>query len=180
MLIIKILAVLAVIILVFLVIVATRPADFRVERSTTILASPIDVFGEVNELKRWDAWSPWMKLDPNAKSTYEGPPAGTGAAMAWAGNRNVGEGRMIITESRPPELIRFRLDFYKPMAGTSTAEFSFKPEGEQTVVTWAMFGKNNFMAKAFGLFVNCDNMVGSQFEKGLASMKSISEKAVRR
>jgi Polyketide cyclase / dehydrase and lipid transport. len=179
MLIIKILALLAVIILVFLVIVATRPADFRVVRSTTILAAPIAV-SEVNDLKNWDAWSPWMKLDPNAKSTFEGPPAGAGAAMAWAGNRNVGEGRMTITESRPPEFIRFQLDFYKPMAGTSTAEFTFKSEGEQTVVTWAMFGKNHFMAKAFGLFVNCDNMIGSQFEKGLASMKSVVEGVVKK
>jgi hypothetical protein len=177
---IKILVVLAVIILVFLVIVALRPGEFRVARSTTVLAPPTAAFVQVNDIKKWEAWSPWLKLDPNAKSTYEGPPAGAGAAMAWAGNKKVGEGRMTITESRPPELVRFRLDFFKPMAGTSTAEFTFKPEGDQTVVTWAMFGKNNFMAKAFGLFVNCDRMIGGQFEKGLASMKSIVEGAMRK
>jgi carbon monoxide dehydrogenase subunit G len=177
---IKILVVLAVILLAFVVIVALQPADFRVARSTHILAPPTAAFGQVNDIKKWEAWSPWLKLDPNARSSYEGPSAGAGAAMAWAGNNKVGEGRMTITESQPPELVRFRLDFFKPMAGTSTAEFTFKPEGDQTVVTWAMFGKNNFKAKAFGLFVNCDRMIGGQFEKGLASMKSIVEGAMRK
>jgi len=84
---------------------------------------------------------------------------------------------MTITESRPNELIRFNLEFFKPMAGTSTAEFSFKPEGNQTTVTWSMSGKNNFIAKAMCLFMSMDKMVGGQFEKGLAQIKTIAEAA---
>lgn len=163
------------IIVAFIIIVATRPDEFHVARSATISATPEAIFPHVNELKKWEAWSPWAKLDPNAKSTFEGPEAGTGAVMAWAGNSDVGEGRMTITESRPNELVQFKLEFFKPMAGVSTAEFAFKPDGQQTTVTWSMSGKNNFMAKAISLFMDCDKMVGGQFEQGLASIKAIAE-----
>src|ERR1700757_2704122 len=91
------------VIVVFLIIVATRPSDFRVTRSATMAAPPDAVFPHVNELRKWEAWSPWVKLDPNAKSSFTGPAAGVGAAMSWAGNSQVGEGKMTITESRPNE-----------------------------------------------------------------------------
>jgi uncharacterized protein YndB with AHSA1/START domain len=168
----KILLVLAVLLVVFLGIVALQPADFRVVRSATIAAAPAAVFAQVNDMHKWQTWSPWAKLDPAAKNTFEGPPAGTGATFAWAGNSAVGEGRMTVTESRPDERVRFRLDFLKPMAATSTAEFTFKPDGKQTVVTWSMEGKNNFLAKAFCLFMNMDKMVGGQFEQGLANLNA--------
>ncbi len=172
-----ILIALAVIVVVFVVIVAVQPSDFRITRSATIAAPPEAVFAQVNGLHNWEAWSPWAKLDPAAKSTYEGPAAGVGAAFTWAGNNKVGEGRMTITESRPNESVRFKLDFLKPFKATNTAEFTFKPEGNQTAVTWSMYGKNSFIGKAVGLFINCDKMVGGQFEQGLAQMKSVAEAA---
>jgi hypothetical protein len=116
-------------------------------------------------------------MDPDAKNTYEGPAAGTGAAMAWVGNKKVGEGRMTIVESTPDGLIRFRLEFFKPWQATNTAEFTFKPGAGGTVVSWTMLGKNNFMSKAFGLFMNIDKMMGSCFEKGLVQMKSVAEES---
>ena len=172
-----VLAILAAIVVVFVIVVATRPADFRLSRSITIAAPAANVFPHVNELKKWQPWSPWMKLDPNARSNFEGPEAGKGSAMSWAGNNQVGEGKMTITESKPNELVHFRLDFYKPMAGTSEAEFTFKPEGNGTTVTWSMWGKNNFIAKAMCMFMDMDKMVGGEFEKGLASLKSVAEAA---
>jgi hypothetical protein len=129
----------------------------------------------VNELHKWDAWSPWAKLDPNAKNTFEGPPAGTGAVMCWAGNKNVGEGSMTITESCANELVQFRLEFLKPFKGTNTAEFIFKPQGDQTHVTWSMYGENNFLSKVIGIFINCEKMVGGQFEQGFANLKEVVE-----
>jgi hypothetical protein len=174
---IKILIGLVVVIGVFAVIVAMRPSDFRVERSAVVSAPAPVVFAQVNDLHNWDAWSPFAKLDPAAKQTFEGPRAGTGAALAWAGNKQAGEGRMTITESRPYELIRFKLDFVKPFAVTNTAEFTFTPQGDQTAVTWSMSGRQNFMAKAFCMFMSMDKMVGGEFEKGLAQMKSVAESA---
>jgi hypothetical protein len=167
----------AIIVVLFVIIVAMQPADFRITRSAAIAAPPEAVFAQVNDLHNWEAWSPWAKLDPAAKSTYEGPAAGVGAAFAWSGNNKVGEGRMTITESRPDELVRFKLDFLKPFKGSNTAEFTFKPESNQTTVTWSMYGKYSFLPKAIGLFLNCDKMAGGQFETGLAQMKSVAEAA---
>ncbi|MCO6430501.1 MAG: SRPBCC family protein [Deltaproteobacteria bacterium] len=157
------------------IVVALQPDEFHVVRSTAIKADAAAVFAHVNNLKRWEAWSPWAKLDPDAKSSYAGPIEGTGAAMTWSGNNQIGEGTMTITESRPNELIRFRLDFVRPFASTSIAEFTFKPEGAGTQVVWSMQGKNNFIGKAIGLIIDCDKMVGEQFEKGLLQLGLITE-----
>ena len=175
----KILIVIAVLILAFVIVVATRPSQFRVTRSTTINAPAAAVFPHVNELKKWEAWNPWGKIDPVMKLTYDGPASGVGANYAWVGNKEVGEGRATITESRPNELVRLKLEFFKPMAGVSTAEFTFKPKGNQTEVLWDMTGKNNFIAKAFCMFMNMDKMIGGQFEEGLADMKAAVEVVAR-
>ena len=175
----KILLVLIALVMVLAAVVASRPSQFRVERTTVIAAPPSAVFAQVNDFHRWAAWNPWGKLDAGMKQTYEGAPAGVGAASTWAGNRQVGEGRLTITESRPDELIRIRLDFMKPLPGTSTAEFTFRPQGAQTVVTWSMTGTNNFMAKAIHLVMNMDRMIGGQFDRGLADMKSAVESGAR-
>ena len=172
---IKVLIAIAVIVVVFAVIVVLQPSSFRVARSTSISAPPAAVFAQVNDFHKWEAWNPWGKIDPAMKQTYEGAPAGTGAVYTWAGNNEVGVGRMAITESRPSDLIRIRLEFFKPFAATNQSEFTFKPEGDQTGVTWSMTGNNNFMAKAVHLFMNMDKMVGGQFEKGLAQMKAVVE-----
>lgn len=170
----------AVILGLLLIIVAARPSDFRVTRSAAMAAPPEQVFPQVNELRNWEAWNPWGKLDPNCKMTYDGPAAGVGASYAWAGNNKVGAGRNTITGSRPNELVRFRLEFARPMKATNIAEFTFRPDGDQTVVTWTMSGKHNFVGKAFGLVMNCDKMLGGQFEKGLAQMKSLAEAGAER
>lgn len=168
---------LAVIIVVVAVVVAMQPDDFRVTRSTTVSAPAAVVFAQVNDLQKWEAWNPWQKKDPAMKLTFSGPPAGPGASYSWAGNNEVGEGRLTITESRPGELVRLKLEFMKPFAATNTAEFTFKPEGERTNVTWAMQGNNNFFAKALHLVMNMDKMVGGEFEKGLVDMKAAVEAA---
>lgn len=173
----KIFIALLVIVLGLVVIVALQPAEFRVNRSTVIAAPAAAIFGHVNDFHKWDAWSPWAKLDPNMKKTHEGAPAGVGAIYSWAGNDDVGEGRMTLTESRPNELVRIKLEFKKPFEATNTTEFGFKVEGEKTLVTWSMFGTNNFMAKAFGLIMNMDKIVGADFEKGLAQLKTVAEVA---
>jgi hypothetical protein len=173
----KILIGLVAVVAVFAIVVALQPSEYRVTRSTTVSAQAPDVFAQVNDFHNWDAWSPWAKLDPVAKATFEGPPAGQGAVFAWSGNDKIGEGRMTLTESRPAELVRIKIDFVKPFAGTSTSEFTFKPAGNQTAVTWIMSGQNNFIARAMCLFVSMDKMLGGEFEKGLAQMKSVAEAA---
>jgi hypothetical protein len=140
----KVLLALGAVIVIFLIVVALQPANFRVTRTTTMAAPAAAVFAQVNDLRKWEARSPWAKLDPNARNSFEGPPAGAGAVFAWAGNNQIGEGKMTITESRPNEQVRFLLEFVKPMAGTSEAEFTFKEQGKETTVTWTMTGKKQF------------------------------------
>ena len=143
-------------------------------------APPAIVFEQVNDLHKWQAWSPWAKLDPAAKSIFEGPPTGTGASMSWAGNKQVGEGRMTLTESHPSDLVKIKVEFVKPFEGTNTTEFKFKPQGAQTAVTWSMAGRNNFVAKALCLFMNMDRMIGRDMENGLAQLKSVTEAAIKK
>ena len=173
----KILIALAAIAVVFVAVVAMQPSEFRIARTATMSASAPAVFAQVNDFHKWEAWSPWAKLDPAAKNSFEGPSAGIGAIFRWAGNKEVGEGSMTITESRPSDLIRIKLEFLKPFAATNSADFTFKPDGDQTAVTWSMAGKNNFISKAICLFMNMDKMVGGKFEEGLAAMKTIVEAA---
>jgi len=173
----KILIALAVIVIVFVVVVALRPSEYRVARTLMISAPAAAVFAQVNDFHKWDAWNPWAKIDPAMKQTYAGAPAGAGAVYTWTGNKEVGEGRMTLAESRPHELIRIDLEFLKPFAATSVAEFTFKPEGDRTAVTWSMAGRVNFVAKAIHMFVDMDKLIGANFEKGLAEMKSLVEAA---
>jgi uncharacterized protein YndB with AHSA1/START domain len=156
-------------------VVAMQPADFRIVRSATIPAPPAEVFAQVNDFHNWEAWSPWKKLDPAATKSFEGSASGKDAIFKWSGNSEIGVGSMTITESRPNDLIRIRLDFVKPFEDTSTAEFTFKPEGEQTLVTWSMYGRKNFIGKAICMFMNMDKMVGGSFEEGLANIKAVVE-----
>lgn len=171
---------LAAIVVVFIGVVAMQPSEFRIVRSATIAAPPAAVFAQVNDFHAWDAWSPWAKIDPASKVTFEGPSAGSGAIFKWNGNDEVGEGIMTLTESHPHDLIKIRLEFVRPFPGTSYVEFTFKPEGphgEQTLITWSMAGHNNFLSKMFCMIMNMDKMVGADFEKGLAQMKAVAEAA---
>jgi hypothetical protein len=172
---IKILLGLAALAVVLIVIVATRPAAFRIQRSTRIAAPHSAAFAVVNNFHRWTAWSPWEKMDPNLQRAYEGPESGPGAVYRWSGNKKVGEGRMTI-ENSSPEKIVIKLEFLKPFKATNTATFTFTPDAGGTHVTWTMDGRNNFMAKAFHMLMDMDKLVGNDFEKGLAAMRTEAEK----
>lgn len=158
----------------FCVYAAMQPDSFEVARSTAISAPPEKIFAQVNDLHKWEAWSPWAKLDPTAAMTYAGPGSGVGASMHWAGNAGVGEGTMTIIESNPQK-IGIRLDFVKPIEGTDESDFTFAPQAGGTLVTWSMHGKKNFVGKAMGLIFGCEKMVGDQYDKGLASLRAIAE-----
>ena len=166
---------LIIIAVLLVVIVAGQPDVFTMSRSAKFVAPPEKIFPHVNDLHLWEGWSPWAKLDPNSKSAFEGPAAGTGAVMKWEGNSRIGVGKMTITDSQPSNVVRFRLDFEKPMESTQTAEFSFLPEDGGTLVTWSMSGKNSTMGRVMGLFMNCEKMVACQFDKGLANLKTVVE-----
>ena len=168
-----ILLALAVVVILLIVFVAGQPDEFKLVRETKISVPREKIFPHVNDLRAWEAWSPWAKLDPNAKATFEGANSGEGAAFAWSGNSEVGEGKMTITEAKPNERIVMRLDFLQPMQATNETVFEFAPEGNGTRMTWTMTGHNNFIGRAICTFVNMDGMVGGMFEKGMANINEI-------
>jgi uncharacterized protein YndB with AHSA1/START domain len=160
---------------VFLIVAATRPDTFRVERSTTIAAPPEKVHALINDFGQWQSWSPYEKKDPAMKRIRNGPVAGQGAVYAWEGNGEIGKGRMEIIETTPTS-IRIRLDFAEPFEAHNIAEFTLSPKGDSTRVTWAMHGPNNFVGKMIQTVIDMDRMVGKDFEAGLASLKAITER----
>jgi uncharacterized protein YndB with AHSA1/START domain len=165
-------AAVTVIIAIVLILAAFQPADYRVDRSRTIAASPAVLFDQVNDHKKFENWNPWQKMDPASKTTYSGTDSGVGAIASWKGDK-VGEGSATIIESKPGELVRQRMDWKAPMEGVSTVDFTFKPEGDKTTVTWSMYGTNNFMGKLFSVFMDCESMCGPEFEKGLADLERV-------
>jgi hypothetical protein len=159
-----------------LIYAATKPNTFRTERKATIKATQAKIFGNINDLSKWQAWSPWEKLDANVKRTLSGPAKGVGAGYAWEGNRKVGKGSMQIVESEASSKVVMKLEFLKPFKASNMAEFTLTKKGTSTEVTWAMYGPQPYMAKLMGTLIDCDSMVGKQFEEGLANLKALVEK----
>jgi len=171
----KALLALVLLIAVLAVVISTRPGVYRVTRTATIAAPPDRVFALLDDYRNWADWSPWAKLDPNMKVSYDGPATGVGASYSWIGDSAVGEGKMTTLESRPTEYMKIKLEFVKPFESNSITEFTLKPEGAGTNVSWDMTGNADFMTKAFTLFSSMDSMVGPDFEKGLLQMKKLAE-----
>jgi len=170
----KILIALVVMVVILVTVIAMQPAAFTIERRTTINAPVSLPYAQVNDFHKWASWSPWEKMESDLNKTYSGPESGVGAHYAWAG-KETGEGNMTIVEAQPFERIAIDLNFTKPVEASNKTTFTFKPSGPATEVVWSMTGHKNFMSKAFGLVMDMDKMVGGDFEKGLAEMKTLAE-----
>ena len=164
----KILAIAGVVLVVvvagILIYAATKPNDFRVQRSIVIKAPPEKIFALISDLHGWASWSPYEKKDPAMKRSFGGAPSGKGAIYEWDGNKNVGKGRMEVIENTPP------------FEAHNTAEFTLVPQGDSTTVTWAMYGPSPYMAKVMGTIMNMDKMIGTDFADGLVNLKALAEK----
>ncbi len=169
-----------VIVIVFLatllVLAAARPDTFRVQRAASIKAPPERIFALINDFHSWRAWSPYEQKDPAMKRTHSGAARGKGAAYEWQGNREIGHGRMEITDATSPSRLTIKLDFVKPFEAHNIVEFTLEPKGDETSVTWALHGASPYFAKLLGLFFDMDRMVGADFEQGLANLKAVAER----
>ena len=168
--------VLAIAIAILLILAAFKPDTFTVQRATAVKAPPETIFPLINDFHQWGTWSPYETKDPAMKRTYSGAASGNGAVYAWQGNKNVGSGRMEILDTSVPSKIVIKLDFFAPFEGHNTAEFTMLPQGDATNVTWLMHGPASFMSKLMQVFINLDNMIGKDFEAGLANLKRLTEK----
>ena len=158
----------------FVMLVVIQSDDFRIARTGTVNATPAEVFANINDLQHWNNWQPWVRLDPNAKIKVIGSGPGIGEQMSWDSESNsFGEGTMAITDSRPEEYVRFKIDLTRPIITTYFGEIHLKAAGSQTIVTWSMSGKNGFVGKAVNLIFGYDRVIGSQFEHGLTNLDSL-------
>ena len=168
--------VLAIAIAIILIVAATKPNTFSIQRATIVKAPPERIFPLINDFRQWGTWSPYENKDPAMKRSYSGAASGQGAVYAWEGNKNVGSGRMEILEASAPSKIVIKLDFFTPFEGHNTAEFTMLPQGDATNLTWLMHGPLPFMGKIMHVFINMDRMVGKDFEAGLINLKRLGEK----
>jgi hypothetical protein len=168
----------AVIVLILLVLAyaATQPDSFRVQRMVAIKAPPAKIMPLISDFHQWPIWSPWEKLDPHMTRTFSGAPRDMGAVYAWTGNDKVGAGRMEITGMTATGNVTIKLDFLKPLESHNVTEFVLQPQGDMTTVTWSMTGPSSYLTKLMGVFVSMDSMIGGDFERGLANMKSAAER----
>ncbi len=173
-------ALITVVVAVFAVIVSMQPDEYEVKRTATIDAPAAVVFEQVEDFQRWDHWSPWAKRVPEDKEQFDGADRGEGAIYQWASpDRNVGAGRMTIIEANPAEYIEIKLEFFEPSEATTTTTFDFNAVDDATTeVTWRMSGENNFLSKAMGLFMNIEEMIGEDYERGLEQLDEVSRKQI--
>jgi len=171
----KIIVTIIVLIVALLAFAATRPDAFRVQRTARINAAPDRIYANLEDFHRWTAWSPWEKMDSAMRRTHSGAPKGVGAVYEWEGNSKVGKGRMEIVKASTPTELTVKLDFLKPFEAHNFAEFTLRPVGASTDVTWSMFGPSPFVSKVMGIFFDMDRMVGTDFENGLANLKTVAE-----
>ena len=158
-----------------LVYAAFKPKTFLLERSVVIAAPAERAFGLINDLKAFNSWNPFAKQDPGLKLQYDAITQGSGAGYNWEGAK-AGIGRMQITESVPSQRVVMSLDFTKPMEAHNKVVFSLAPQAAGTQVTWSMSGDMPYLHRLMTTFFSMDKMVGSQFEEGLSSLKSLAEK----
>jgi hypothetical protein len=172
--------ILAIAVAAVLILAATRPDRFRIQRALTINAPAEAVFPLICDFHRWGGWSPWENRDPAMKRSFGGVASGKGAVYGWEGNKNVGTGRMEIIEASAPSRIVIKLDFLKPFEAHNIAEFTMLPKENAkenaTEVTWAMYGPASFLSKLMHVFIDMEKMIGRDFEAGLANLKMLTEK----
>ena len=164
----------AVVVLVLVVVIASRPSGYHIERTASIAAPAEVVYAQIDDLHRWARWDPFEKSDSTMHVTYSGAPSGVGASYHWMG-RESGMGMMTIVEAKPYERVTLKGEFIEPMESVAAIVFTLRPGANGVDVTWAMDGEHNFLGKAKSLVMNMDRMVGTEYEKGLADLKGVAE-----
>jgi hypothetical protein len=154
---------------------AVKPADMFVARDIVINAPPEIIFPHINDSKKANDWMPWRESDPNVVMQYSGPEEGVGAKSSWDSKGKMGAGEALVIESVPNQTVKTQLIYTRPFTMSQLAEISFTPVEDGTKVTWSVKGQQNFFFRFIGIFMDCDKMIGGEFNKGLANLKKTVE-----
>lgn len=165
---------------VVFVLASRKPDTINVQRTAHIQAAPERILPLLSDFHShaWGAWSPYETKDPDMQRTLSGAASGVGAIYEWHGDRNIGAGRMEITEAAADRVL-IKLDFKEPFEAHNIAEFTLQPQSEATQVTWSMRGPANWISKLLGVFIDMDTMIGRDFEAGLDKLKTLAEQPAR-
>ncbi len=168
------LSLVAIVILAVIVLILRAPKSYKVTRSILITATPVDIFSYANNPRTMQEWNPFTMDDPTLKMTYSGPAEGIGAQSAWDGNSNTGKGTATVIESVMYKKVSVRLEFEKPFKGTNHGEYLLEEKGTSTLFTWSLY-EESFVPRVLSQIINLDKIIGDQFERGLAKLKTIVE-----
>jgi len=157
---------------------AVQPDTVHVERQARVQASAADVFPHLSDLRRFAAWSPWSGMDPAQQVTFSEPSGGVGARYAWAGNDQVGVGSLVITAVDEGRSVTQQLAFTAPWATQAVVTFQVAPAAQGVTVTWTYDSPADFGTRLMGLFLPMDDLLGPDYEKGLAQLTAIVEAEV--
>ena len=173
----KIVLVLAILIAGLLIYAGVKEPAMNISRQLSIHASSEKIFPYINNTQKADEWMPWKDSDPTAVMNYSGPAEGVGAKSTWDSPGQMGTGQAEIIESIPNKSVKTQLTYTKPMTMAQVAEITLSPgaSADETLVTWSVNGHSTFIFRLIGIFMDCDKMVGGEFEKGLAKLKQIVE-----
>lgn len=169
----KILAGLGLILGVFVVIAALRPAEYLIKRDIVINAKPEAIFPFLVSTKNADTWMPWKEQDPQVQITYSGPEEGIGSISSWDSPGQMGTGKAEIVGVVANQSVKTKITYTKPMEMNQDSEFILTPQGDSTQMTWTVTGNQPFIARLICtlMFMNMDKYVGGMFENGLNKLK---------
>ena len=172
----KILKIVGIVVLALLailgIVIVMQPSEAHIKRSIVINASASSIFPEISNYKNFVVWSPWSKMDPGVKQTFEGTDATVGSKMTWDGPKT-GKGSQWIEEIEEGKRVRSGMSF-EGFEGTSYSEFILEPATDGTMVTWTYEGENDgFAGKA--MWVVMGAMLSGQYDLGLKDLKQLVE-----
>ena len=160
---------------IFLVYVASRDNTFHYQRSGLINAPAEKIFPYLSDFTMGSQWSPYEKIDPNMKKNIIGSGRDVGSVMEFDGNKDAGSGKLEFLKIVPNETVEIKLTMTKPFAAENLVKYQLTKEGDSTRFTWEMSGQNGFLGKLIGVLINCDKMIGGQFEQGIQNLKALVE-----
>ncbi|MFZ9028265.1 MAG: SRPBCC family protein [Crocinitomicaceae bacterium] len=174
----KLLFVLITVVVIFLVIPLFVDSDFKVSRSATVPASKMVVFDYLKYLKNQEEYGVWNNIDPDMKKSYNGTDGEVGFTYTWdSQNEDVGAGEQEIVAINEYDKIEYELRFQRPWESTNQAWFDIEGNTDSTKITWAISGSVPYPFNFFNLFMDMDEMIGEDLEKGLEKLESeISKK----
>lgn len=174
----RIFLLLATLLIILLIWAAFIPGDCQYEKSISINAPVEKVWQNTNTLKAMDQWSPWNDLDPGMKKEWMGTTGQHGEKVCWdSKNKQAGKGCQELEKvDEAGKRIDTAIKFLTPYESEANAYVTVVPEGNGSKATWGFTSEIPYPFTLMKLFMNMEDAVGKDYQKGLSRLKTLSEK----